>query len=286
MTEDSIDTLPHLGFRRFSPSAALAAFVDSYWLIQTARSSVEHQELMHPGGGFGIVFNYGDALSFDEGPHEGRCCFDGINTKTRVLSLSGAVEVMGIRFKPAGVYALLDISLSEIKNTTASVYEAAPQLARLYDRLGECKTLREKLLAVERRLLQCLCSRSAHSATAVAAVEAIRSSGGRRPLGEISHGLALGRRKIERVFKEHVGMTPKEYANSLRIATARDYLKKSDKSLAEIALALDFFDQSHFIKQFKAVVGMTPQVYRSRRAALNPTQEPQHRLAVKNNNFE
>jgi AraC-like DNA-binding protein len=65
-----------------------------------------------------------------------------------------------------------------------------------------------------------------------------------------------------------VGMSPKQYARLLRVETARLALKRMRApSTTYLAAELGFYDQAHFIREFSAVVGMTPYAYlkRSRR---------------------
>jgi hypothetical protein len=57
---------------------------------------------MHPTGGFGIVFNFGDPLSLDAQPLATPVFLDGTNTVSRRLSFVGQVDVMGIQFHAGG----------------------------------------------------------------------------------------------------------------------------------------------------------------------------------------
>lgn len=65
-----------------------------------------------------------------------------------------------------------------------------------------------------------------------------------------------------RRFKREVGMTPAAYRLALRLASARSLLKRGD-SVAEVAYAGSFSDQSHLGRLFRRAYGATPAVYRS-----------------------
>jgi AraC-like DNA-binding protein len=65
-----------------------------------------------------------------------------------------------------------------------------------------------------------------------------------------------------REFKHSVGVTPHCYVLQKRVEQAQDMLARTDLSVAEIALAAGFSDQSHFTRQFRHIVGTTPRDFR------------------------
>jgi AraC family transcriptional regulator len=67
---------------------------------------------------------------------------------------------------------------------------------------------------------------------------------------------------LSRVFKLHYGCTIGEYVRKLRIEFACREISQTDTPLTEIALAAGFYDQSHFSRTFKRIVGLTPGEYR------------------------
>jgi AraC family transcriptional regulator len=68
---------------------------------------------------------------------------------------------------------------------------------------------------------------------------------------------------LARVFRQYHGCTIGEYVRRLRIESACRELALTDAPLSQIALALGFYDQSHFSRTFKKLVGLTPTVYQA-----------------------
>ncbi len=70
----------------------------------------------------------------------------------------------------------------------------------------------------------------------------------------------LGLRQLQRVFREYVGVSPKWVIRRHRLIEAAERLRSPDESIdfAVLALDLGYADQSHFIRDFKTMVGMTP----------------------------
>ena len=67
---------------------------------------------------------------------------------------------------------------------------------------------------------------------------------------------------LARVFRLHYGTSVGAYARGLRLSWAAERLRDSEDAIAQIALAADFFDQSHFTRSFKQQFGLTPLAYR------------------------
>ena len=86
-------------------------------------------------------------------------------------------------------------------------------------------------------------------------------------IDEIATRLGVSQRQLERVFRSRVGLPPKTLARLARLHRARLAVKLArDRQLVDIALDTGYFDQAHFTRDFRQVVGMTPARYRQRAA--------------------
>ena len=80
-------------------------------------------------------------------------------------------------------------------------------------------------------------------------------------LRELAGAAGLSRFHFGRVFKRHTGVSPARYVERARIAQAKLLIVGAELSLAAVAQAVGFADQSHFTRTFRAVVGVTPSRY-------------------------
>ena len=69
--------------------------------------------------------------------------------------------------------------------------------------------------------------------------------------------------KLIKQFRNTYHLPPHQYQVNLRIEKARELISTTNKSLTEIAFEVGFFDQSHFIRHFKKIVGVTPKIFSS-----------------------
>ena len=259
--------LAHLGFQLASPSRLLRPYVRSYWYFRhTIPLSRYQDEYMHPRGGFGIAFNFGDQLQLDGRALNDRVFLDGSNTVSRKMSFLGCVELMGIRFHEGGAYPFLAVPLNELRNAT-NILDALdrPGLLRLHSRLYEAKSPSTRIALIEEWLIGRLLLGKERNALIPASLAILRERDRDFPISDLAREFTISQRQLERLYQIQVGMSPKQYSRLSRVEFARLTLKRGNgQSVARLAAELGFFDQSHFIREFSAVIGVTPYAYMKR----------------------
>jgi transcriptional regulator GlxA family with amidase domain len=81
-------------------------------------------------------------------------------------------------------------------------------------------------------------------------------------ISQLAERCGLSSTHFNRLFRHLLRMSPTEYVLALRIQESRRLLAMSSKSIAEVAMATGFYDQSHFTKRFHQATGVTPSEYR------------------------
>ena len=79
---------------------------------------------------------------------------------------------------------------------------------------------------------------------------------------DLADELGVSANYLSRLFKKETGTSVSAYIREKKINMAKNLLRFSDCSMIDIANRLSFSSQSHFIQQFREVVGMTPKKYR------------------------
>ncbi len=81
---------------------------------------------------------------------------------------------------------------------------------------------------------------------------------------ELAKACGLSVRAFERQFRAMYQSSPHDYVRQMRVRMSCSALVFSKKSLADLASAFGFADQSHFAKEFRRIMGDTPREYRAR----------------------
>jgi AraC-like DNA-binding protein len=98
-------------------------------------------------------------------------------------------------------------------------------------------------------------------------------------MADVRRLTGLSTKRLIGLFRAEVGLSPKEYARVRRLQAALRRLGDLDADGArgaEIAAAVGYFDQSHFVREFRSFTGMTPTQYRRQRIVL-PSHVPVER---------
>ena len=80
----------------------------------------------------------------------------------------------------------------------------------------------------------------------------------------------MSNRVFFRRFREQTGMSPREYLHKKRLALAEELLRRSDRSIAQIAEECGFCDSNHLTKLFTASYGRAPRIFRKNLSAVPP----------------
>jgi len=268
MPDSPMPHLSYLGFQMFTPALELRPYIRNYWLVQReANLDLPHEEFLHAEGGFGMIFNFGDDFSFDGEKIQKKYLLDGANSLSRRMQFHGNIQAIGVRFYPGGAYPFLEIPLHELTDEFLLLDDLAlDMIAALHDRIVNAETVSEKIRLLEAWFIRRF--RQSHrdvSDVIMPSIRLLHRYGAGKSPEAIAEELYISQRQLERLFKAQVGITVKHYGRLQRVGQARELLKlQVSESYTDIALNLGYYDQSHFIREFKKIVGMTPRQYAQR----------------------
>ena len=237
----------------YPPAAALAPFVDYFWVVEwDRRGCAPETQRVLPYPNAHLVFELG------------RSAIHGVVRGAFDRPLSGAGKVLGVRFAPGGLRPFITQPLSTFTDTTIAAdallgMPAAQAEARV---LGESDDL-AMVAQVQALLLARLPQVDDAALLAARLTAAAAAHNGPASVAQLCENMAIGERKLQRLFANYVGVPPKWVIQRYRLQEAIWRLAQPDApDLASLAHALGFFDQAHFSRSFAELVGSTPFDYR------------------------
>ncbi len=252
-----------LRFRRYEAAPALQGYIHGYWFVQAGK---EHEVLDlipdgHPELAFflksGAKFGFGEKWS--QLPSAG--LFGQLSRRTFVCLAPGD-QVVNIKLYPWTPYLLFGVPSNELVDGVTDIgaltkdhtfQHLLGMISNMEDRPTIAASLDDFFLKKMNEL---------HPASPFVefAVRQIFKTSGTITMDELTSNIHASRRYVEKVFKKHIGMAPKQYARLIRVKKAS--LKLLDAAFCgrvnSVAAELGYYDQSHFLKDFKAVAGRTP----------------------------
>lgn len=176
-----------------------------------------------------------------------------------------AIDVIVCSFRPQGIYRLYNIPIEHFNNNLLPVDALmGNDGARLKEQLQEAGDDDLTKTTILNHYFIKMANRIDHShASPIAyAQDIIFANKGNINIEQLADNISITRRSLERNFVKEVGMTPKYFARVLRINYA--FTQKQVNPYCQwqdIIHNCGYFDQSHFIKEFKHFTGSTPEVF-------------------------
>ena len=176
------------------------------------------------------------------------------------LKMNGKIDMLGVCFLPECFFPLLKIPVSEFKNQLFGANEVGFKLSNtICERLKEAPNVAARLYILENELALLLNNGNQTPESFRQLFNALKQSDNSIQISEFCKRNDIGKRKLERMYNKYVGVSAMTYCrlnrfqNSLNQVLYNDYSKLSD-----IAYGNGYFDQMHFIKEFKRFAGNTP----------------------------
>jgi AraC-like DNA-binding protein len=263
-------------FRRRTPAAPLAEFVEDVWLYQGYVSPHANERIL-PSGTFELVINLAeDELRiYGAEPTRGPRRFSGAVVSGPYLGYftSDAREeasLIGAHFRPGGAYAFLGGITGELADTHVNLRDLWGRHAtELREWLLAAATPGARLKILEQALTARICGPLERHAAVVHALDAIERTDGRIRTRELVRQAALSERRFIDGFRREVGLTPKGFGRITRFQRALGELRRSEHpDWAELAVTCGYFDQSHLIRDFATFAGVSPADFHRREYAL------------------
>jgi AraC-like DNA-binding protein len=252
-------------FNPYIPHEQLKSIVSSFVISEQTESSV-YQVFPNMAPVFGFQFAGQLSIVDDDTTQTplSQAGVTGLATRYKVFSNLPATGTVLVYLTELGLSQLTRCPAIHFFNQSIPLDQIFDRnkINAVTERLYTAVTDRERITIVEQFLISELKSASPDTLVA-AATRMIRQRQGKLEVNELNKTLYTSASVLERRFKQVIGTTPKKFASLVRLNKVIDELK-TDKSLINICYDHDYFDQAHFINDFKRFTGLTPEEFRQR----------------------
>lgn len=259
-------------FKEFYPNPGLSSFIDSYFVVDTANVFEDITDLIVPDGTFGMLFIDSQKSirrnMVIEGPPITLKKTSVFGQKTKPVNYfysQGNANSFGIKINPAGLALFLDHSLKEFKDQFVEIDLLNSEvLSDLENKVLEANTIGNKILLIENFVIKRLSilKNNPDYVLFLNLVGYIKEKKGEVRSDLLTNHFNIHYKKIERLFHRFLGITPKTYIRIVRLAATIHYFSKNkSENLTQTGYEMGFFDQSHFIREFKAFTSLSPREF-------------------------
>lgn len=239
-------------YKKTKPHKELEPFIQFYWElkgIETGRQC----ERVFPDGQAGIVMNLGHNCLTDNGSATmefGKTYVVGAMTSFKDSFIDDDTNLLGVCFKPATFTNFYKYGSEDVLTNDTVEFEKSNSFnvdKILHNPLDYLNHFYSDRLINKHNPLQPI-------------LNDIHATKGQISVSQLSKQNFTTVRQLERSFKRHVGLSPKEYSNIIRFQNALNIIKNSDenRSLLDIAFECGYYDHSHLTNEIKRNTGMVP----------------------------
>lgn len=259
-------------YEQFEPSPQLAPVVERLWLLEGDAAEIA-AEPIPPDGHPEIIVHAGEPFVEVAGGRrrlQERVLYAGQITRAVQVAPSGYSRLAGARLRPHGGFALFGGSQRRYTDRIVPLADIDAKLARRLARAVAGLGLSGDLVpALDAALVPAVATAAQTVVVAPAVSLAIEQRGLVR-IADLAAHAGLGERQFERRFQEQVGLPPKLFVRILRFQEVLNAIRYGldATSWADVAAAHGFYDQAHFIHDFKGFVGESPAAWNVGEASL------------------
>lgn len=253
------------------PPPSLAPYIDRFWGWEADDSETIALPTVLPGTGAELYIHY--ATPFHYNASTSTTAFSSshllcVRRRPIELADSAGIGFIAVRFRAGAVHCFT-------RMPAADIIDNAPTLGDIWGRAGTalagnvCKasTRQERVRLLIAFLIGQLNCTAAHH-LGLRASERLYQSSGFIKVAQLADELGITARQLERRVQQITGLSPVELKRLGRFQrTTKSLLLASQANSLETALAHGYYDQSHFIREFKAMTSMAPHAFLKRAKA-------------------
>jgi len=233
--------------------------------LVVSENASESEYKVFPSTGMVIGFQYRGTLSTVQDNTATRLTsagITGITDRYRIFRNSAGIGTILVYFTETGFAHFATHPAHELFNLSLSLKDIfrKDDVSRVEDLLSDARNDQQRLHITEQFLLSQLKEREQDQLISEA-VRLIYTSKGNIRIKELNERLFISQSPFEKRFRKVVGISAKKFASIVRFNNVLSSMNGL-KSLEEICYENGFFDQAHFIHNFKQYTGQTPEQFK------------------------
>lgn len=241
----------------------LKNLIKYYWVIESKSPVMINHKLL-PVSNIDLILNLSSPIKyFNNGKTEivaKDFHFNGIRDKYHIINQTGVIRVVGISFFPTGLFPILKMPISEFTNKTIELDLIIKGFTEdIVNKINIKDSIPEVIKIIENTLVEIVDVSLIPRKEIYEILYLYDKNICDLSINDFCKQYGINQRKLERMFNKYIGISPKLFYRINRFGKIVNSLKKANNdSLTSLAYNNNYYDQTHFIKDFKLFTGITP----------------------------
>ena len=266
--------LTSINYQKFTPSGPLSAYVQAIWLAKKTENSQVLPFKILSDCGASVIFNFADSLQLARDSESAAVDHNGVvigpSKDLLGMTFNGSVNALGIHFLASGGHVFFSQAMNALANRFVNnehnIFLGGAELSDKLLSVTDNKTPQVFIDIIENHLLKELKQYETHAQKRLRHLIQLVEADPNFSLQELADMLKVSTREVQRIFKQFVGVAPNTFLRVNKINQAKAKIANNEfSSLTQLAIDSGYFDQAHFIRDFKSFMQATPKQYQKRK---------------------
>jgi AraC-like DNA-binding protein len=249
-------------------NAQAKCFARAFW--QTQGTPLYQAETILPKGVVEIIFSFDEPVPFSRNSQvkhlsTPRCFVSGMSDTPVQLDIPERQAFFGMELHPAAIKKLLKVPCGDFLNAITDLEGINKEFSSLWHQLAEAVSFHSRVSITQEWLGKKLCSIPEQE---LAISDFLKSDPGSANVAGLATQFCYSVRQLHRKTRELFGMSTEGLIRYQRYVHALQLMHHSQETLTRIGYDCRYYDQAHFIREFKDFTGLTPGDYRQQKSKL------------------
>ena len=259
-----------MDYQKYTPHPDLSSIIQFYWTLKVPASNENQKQRIVPDGNIEMAFILGDDIKRYTNEKDfilqPRAMVLGQTMAPFFIEPTGEVNTFAISFHPYGFANLTDQPIKTLADQETPLQNVLEKTIakNLNSSIVNAKDTQQRINCFEKFMFEKLKDPSTVDTIVASTVDALIASNGNASIQNLLKENPSKRRQLERKFAQQIGVSPKQLSKVIRMQRALKMLiGQEQKNLSAIAHENEYYDQAHFIKDFKTFTGVSPKDFLS-----------------------
>ncbi len=269
-----MNDLKSINYQKYEPTPPLNNYVQAIWLAKKVNNRCLLPFKILSDCGASVIYNFSNSLHLERSTESRNVDNNGVvigpGKDLLKMTFNGPVNALGIHFLASGGHVFFMQAMDKLANRFVTnddnTFRGGVELSEKLFSFDESQDPQGLIDIIESHLLKEFKKYEGQAQNRLGRLMLAVETDPNFSLQELADMLEVSRREVQRIFKQFVGVTPNTFLRVNKINQLKTKIANNEfDTLTQLAIDSGYFDQAHFIRDFKQFMQTTPKQYQKQK---------------------